>query len=522
MSVQRDCEKSSQEQRIRYVCAAAEYALESPRENPTADQAIRGVMHSEERVVEEKRLVQKLDFRFASTITLLYIMDYIVRNSISTARLNGLEHDLGLSDTQYDTAVASLFILYISTQVPSNMILNRVSRPSLYIGVCAIAWGVICALIGIANNYGGILICRILLGLPEAAFFPGAIYLLSRWYTRKELALRTSFALAGVICSNAFGSLIAAGILSNMEGKRGIRGWRWVFIIEGAITVTIGILSLWTLPDLPTNTRWMSYAEKHLAQVRLAEDAGEADEDLTEDSMWSGLKMAIKDVKVFVFSLILLCDYLGLAFTNFFPSLTETLGFDDTITLLVSAPPWIFAAIICCLNGFHADKTGERFFHVCNMMWGTILGLIIGVSTLSTGGRYFSLFLLATGHGSLPLILAWASNSIPRPPAKRAAAIGIIGGIGNAGNLVGSFVWKASWAPEYHQSMIISIVALTFSSVLAFLMRCKLKQSNKKLDEVEVDALKGVNRERVEDAARLEGITLDEALERRKGIRYLY
>ncbi|KAL5512623.1 hypothetical protein ACEPAG_3276 [Sanghuangporus baumii] len=486
MAVELDCEKSSQEQRIPSVCATVGYTLESPRESLTTGQAIRGVMPSKERVVEEKRLVQKLDFRFASTITLLYIVNYIVRNSIATARLKGLEHDLRLSDTQYDTAVASLFILYTATQVPFNMILNRVSRPSLCIGMCAIAWGVLCALIGITNNYGGILICRILLGLPEAAFFPGAIYLLSRWYTRKELALRTSFTLAGVMCSNAFGSLIAAGILSNMEGKRGIRGWRWVFIIEGAIAAAIGILSLWTLPDLPTNTRWLSHAERYLAQVRLAEDAGEADEDLTEDSMWSGLKMAIKDVKVFIFSLILLGDYLGLSFTNFFPSLAKTLGFDDTITLLVSAPPWIFAAIICCLNGFHADKTGERFVHVCNTMWGATLGFIIAVSTLSTGGR-------------LAVILTWVSNSIPRPPAKRAAAIGIVGTCE-----IGSFVWKASWAPEYRQSMIISIVALTFSSILAFLMRYKLKCLNKKLDEDEMGALKGVNRERVEDAARLE------------------
>ncbi|KAL5504713.1 hypothetical protein ACEPAH_7376 [Sanghuangporus vaninii] len=490
--------------------------------NPPIDQAILAVMISKERAVEEKRLVRKLDFRFIPIMILLYIMSDVDRNAIATARLKGLEHDLGLSDTQYDTAVVGLFILYIPAQIPFSMILNRVSRPSLYIGISSITGGIICGLMGITKNYGGILTCRIFLGLPEAAYVPGVFYLLSSWYTRKELALRTSLMLAGGMVSHAFGSLIAAAILSNMEGVYGIRGWQWTFIIDGVITVAIGILSLWALPDLPANTRWMSHAEQRLAQVRLAEDAGEADENLSEDSLWSGMKMVIKDVKVFAFSLILMGNYVGLAFTHFFPTLTKTLGYDDTVTLLVSAPPWIFAAIICTLNGFHSDKTGERFFHAFGMIWSTIAGFIIAVSTLSTGGRFFSLFLLSVGRGSHSIILAWVSNSIPRPPAKRAAAIGVVGGFGNAGNFIGSYIWKNSWAPGYRPSMVISIAALTLSSTIAFLMRCKLKRLNKKLDEDETEALKGVNRKRVEDAACLEGITLDEALEKRKGFRYIY
>ncbi|KAL5483141.1 hypothetical protein ACEPAI_8370 [Sanghuangporus weigelae] len=449
-------------------------------------------------------------------------MNYIDRSAITTARLKGLEEDLGLSDIQYDTALAILYASYCSAQIPSNMILNRIKRPSLYIGCCVVAWGLTSALTGMTRNYTGILCCRLFLGLPEAAFYPGAVYLLSRWYTRKELAFRASLFYSGSLLSTAFGNLMAAGILANMEGKRGIRGWRWLFLIEGALTIFVGIISMWSLPDLPSNTRWISVNERQLAQARLAEDTGEADEDLAQDSMWEGLKMAVKDVRVLIFALMEMSLLLGLSFGNFFPTLTATLGFDTTITLLLAAPPWIWTTVVCCLNSLHADRTGERFWHLTLPWCGAIAGTIVALSTSSTTGRYISLFLMASGNAGFTLILVWLSNTITRPPAKRAASIGLVNGVGNIGNLVGSYAWKAEWGPQYHQSMEISVAALAFSVSLASVMRFILIRKNKRLDEDEIGGLKEANQKRIEDAACLEGITMEEAMKRKKGFRYLY
>ncbi|KAI5120275.1 hypothetical protein M0805_005332 [Coniferiporia weirii] len=477
---------------------------------------------TEQRAVAERLLLRKLDMRLLPTVVLIYLMNYIDRSNITTARLKGLEQDLGLSDIQYDTVVAILYVSYCPMQIPSNMILNRITRPSLYIGLCVIAWGLTSAMTGLTHNFAGILACRVFIGIPEAAFYPGIMYILSRWYTRKELAFRASILFAGLLIANAFGSLMAAGILSNMEGKRGIRGWRWLFFIEGAITISVGFLSMWALPDCPANTRWLSSSERHLAQVRLAEDAGEADEDHAEDSMWSGLKLAMKDVKVHIFVVMTVSLLLGMSFVSFFPTLTSTLGFDTTITLLLAAPPWIWATIVCCLNALHADKTGERFFHTVGPWCGMILGYIIAVSTFSLGGRYVSLFLLAGGEAGYPLILVWVTNTITRPPAKRAATIAIVNGFGNIGSLVGSFVWKAEWGPQYHQSMKIGIASLCLSVSLAYVMRCILKRENRQLDEDESGALKYASRKGVEEAAHLEDITLEEAMEKKRKFRYLY
>ncbi|KAJ7364887.1 MFS general substrate transporter [Mycena albidolilacea] len=492
-----------------------------------------------ERILAERKLVRKLDSRLLPTIFLIYIMNYIDRNGITTARLKGLEQDLGLSDLQYNVVLSILFVSYCPAQIPSNMILNWITRPSWYIGFCVMAWGLTSLLTGVTKDYGGILACRIFIGLPEAAFYPGAMYLLSRWYTKKELAFRSAILYTGLLLSNAFGALIAAGILANMEGKRGIRAWRWLFFIEGAITITVGIFTIWALPDYPYNTRWIVGDERRLAQARLADDAGEADQDNEHDTPLAGLKMALTDPLIWVFSIMNAAQLLGLSFISFFPTLTSTLGFNTTISLLLAAPPWLVASVVTCVNAWHLDKTGERFFHIAGWWWAVMLGFIIGISTDSVGGRYVSMFLMAIGYAGFSMTLVWVSNVIPRPPAKRAAAMGVVNGIGNLGNLMGSYTWKSAWGPAYHQSMIISLCSLALTSVMAFGkfnplflflgterqppgIRQHLLRKNKQLDEDERVAMQGADEVRVREAAILEGITFEQAMERRKGFRYLY
>jgi sugar phosphate permease len=162
---------------------------------------------SDERILMEKKLVRKLDTRLLPMIFLIYIMNYIDRNGITTARLKGLQDDLHLNNVQYATLIAVLYATYSPAQIPSNMLLHIVRKPSLYIGTCVVLWGLTSALTGVTKNYAGIITCRIFIGLPEAAFYPGSMYLLSRWYTRKELALRSAILYCGLLLSNAFGSV---------------------------------------------------------------------------------------------------------------------------------------------------------------------------------------------------------------------------------------------------------------------------------------------------------------------------
>lgn len=111
--------------------------------------------------------------------------------------------------------------------------LNYCGRPSWYLGFFTIAWGLVSGLTALVNNFGGIVACRFLLGIVEAPFFPGVLFYLTKWYTKKEMNLRMSIFYSGALIAGAFGNLIAAGILNGMDGKRGISAWRWLYIIEG-------------------------------------------------------------------------------------------------------------------------------------------------------------------------------------------------------------------------------------------------------------------------------------------------
>lgn len=111
-------------------------------------------------------------------------------------------------------------------QVPSNLFLNKIGKPSLYLPTAMITWGLISACTGAVHSFGGLIAVRFMLGFIEAAYFPGCLYFLSCWYTRKELGLRTALLYSGALISGAFSGLIAAGITGNMNGTRGLLAWR--------------------------------------------------------------------------------------------------------------------------------------------------------------------------------------------------------------------------------------------------------------------------------------------------------
>jgi MFS family permease len=164
-------------------------------------------------------------------IIVMYILNYLDRNNIAAAGLSGLQKDLALGGTQFNTAVSILFVGYLLMQLPSNMLLNKLGRPSLYLPTCMVVWGIVSGATAASTSYRGLIGARFVLGFVEAAYFPGCLYFLSCWYTRKELALRTAMLYSGSLLSGAFGGLIAAGILDGMDGVRGLSAWRWLFII---------------------------------------------------------------------------------------------------------------------------------------------------------------------------------------------------------------------------------------------------------------------------------------------------
>lgn len=190
--------------------------------------------------------------------------------------------------------------------------------------------------------------------------------------------------------------------------------------------MAIAIAAAFIVPDLPHNTRGFTEEERAVAVLRMTEDVGEADKDSEEQSAFAGLFMAVKDVKIYVLSITFIAYVLGLSFNSYFPSLTKTLNFGKTETLLLSAPPWILSCFVSLVNAWHSDRQQERCWHIIGPVLVGIVGFIISMATSNTAARYVALFLQSSSYAGFIVVYSWISSSFPRPPAKRAVAIAMI------------------------------------------------------------------------------------------------
>ncbi|OJJ29762.1 hypothetical protein ASPWEDRAFT_296638 [Aspergillus wentii DTO 134E9] len=486
------------------------------------------VVHLTQLTEEEKRIEKKLRLRIDSLIMplviLVYLLNYIDRNNYAAAKLQGLEEDLNLDDQKYQTGLSILFVAYILMQVPSNLLLNYMGRPSLYLGFFTAAWGLVSALTSQVKGYGGIVACRFILGLVEAPFFAGVLFYLSKWYTKKELAFRMSIFYSGSLFSGAFGNLIAAGILNGLEGHRGLSSWQWLYIIEGAITIAVGLAIMAILPDFPDTWRLLDPEMKHVANRRLAIEAAEADVDQAgKMSQIHGMKLAFTDVKTYVLAIAYMSITGASGFQNFFPTLTETLGYTKIISLLLVAPPYIFMVGYSLAHSYLSDKYSNRFWFFVYPIPITIVGFVIFMATESFGPRYFSFFLMVFVFAQNGTVYSWIANAIPRPPAKRAAAYAFINSVGNSASIWTPFTYREKDAPFYRPALGVCIALQVVGLVMALFMYVHLRGLNKRLDRLEDEDVILTDEEikRLQHTAEVEGIDIAAARRLQKGFRYM-
>jgi len=176
--------------------------------------------------VAERKLVRKLDLMIVPPVMLLYLFSFLDRVNIGNARLYGLEEDLGMAGDQFQVAVSILFVTYILSELPSNLVIKKFT-PSRWLAFLTTAWGITATLTGVVQSYGGLIACRLVLGALEGGLFPGLTIYLTLFYTRREIALRVGYLFVSAAISGSVGGLLAYGI-GFMDGTAGQRGWRWI------------------------------------------------------------------------------------------------------------------------------------------------------------------------------------------------------------------------------------------------------------------------------------------------------
>ncbi|KAH7353595.1 major facilitator superfamily domain-containing protein [Plectosphaerella cucumerina] len=428
----------------------------------------------------EIALVKKLDWYMLPILWLMYLFNYLDRNAIVNARLNELEADLGLVGTQYNTCVSILFVGYIAFQIPSNMLLNRV-RPSWYMAGFCLAWSIVSLLTYLAHDYATMVVCRFLLGVTEAPFYPGALYLISMFYTRKEVASRMAMFFTANMLASAFSPLIAAGVFSGLDGARGLRGWQWLFIIQGALSILTAILAFYFLPNHPLTTSWLTPEQRQLAHARIEQDSTDRREGT---SVWKGLREAVTDWHLWALVAAYNFHLCSISFQNFLPTVIRELGFERTITLVLTAPPYILAAIVGLVLAWSSGRMNERTWHITICKGIAIVGFIISVSTLNVGARYFSIYLfVAFSFGVNNIMLGWVSATCAQTNEKKAVALAITNALGNCASIYMPYLWPATDAPRYLPAWIAALCFCGGVVVITWFLRTMLKRSNAKRRE---------------------------------------
>lgn len=288
----------------------------------------------------------------------------------------------------------------------------------------------------------------------------------------------------GQVVSTGCSGLIAAATFSTLDGVHGIAGWKWLFIIEGVVTFGIAILGLFLLCDDPAETRWLTEEERILAMARIKADIVDVKE---RTSAFAGFKEACSDPKLWLFVLMQNLHISAVSFNNFFPTIVNSLGFDNKITaLLLTAPPYFVSGLLGIPFAWSSGHFNERTWHITAGLGLAVVGFAMSMATTDTATRYTATFLYATGaYGVGSIILGWISAALSQTQEKKSVSYAVVNSFANVAYVYTAYLWPKSDGPRYLTGFG-AMVAFAASSILcAIAMRFWLKAINRKIGRSE-------------------------------------
>lgn len=357
------------------------------------------------------------------------------------------------------------YISYILFEVPSNMIIHRM-RPSLYLTSLMFLWGIVNMCMGFVHSYEALIGLRFLLGVFEAGVLPGIIYVTAMYYKRHEFQKRMSFFFCSTVVAGAFGGLLAYAI-AKMDGAGGMLAWRWIFIIEGAITSGLAIIFSFLVIDWPEQTKYLNAAEKELLRRRLALDVGE---NCRMDTLnKTSFKLAMSDYKIWLGGFLYMgVSVAGLSGTFFLPTILKEFGWQPEEAQVHTIPIYVFAAGMMMLGAWASDKLKHRFGFILAGALMTTIGyaMLLNQEGKSRNYKFGAVFPVFGGAYMItPMCLAWLQNNLSGH-WKRAFGSSIQVMVGNVAGIIGANIFLINESP----AMTTGAPYLTgYSTSLAFM-----------------------------------------------------
>jgi MFS transporter, ACS family, tartrate transporter len=377
--------------------------------------------------------MRKVSKRLIPFLFVLYVAAYLDRINIGFAQLQ-MKGAMGFSDTVYGLGTGIFFIGYCLFEVPSNLILARTGA-RVWIARIMITWGLISSAMVIVRTPGSFYALRFLLGVAEAGFFPGVIYYMSGWFPPAARAAAVARFMTAIALSGIVGGPLS-GALFTLDGMAGLAGWQWIFLAEGIPSLVLGVTTLLFLTDQPEKAQWLSPAEReHLAAMMRAEA-----DDVTRQGHVS-VRHALLHPTVWRLSLLSFTLQVGLYSVSFWlPQIVKSFsGLDNVTVAIVSAIPYLVAAVAMVMVGGHSDRSRERCLHIGGAALIGAIGIAATAYADSPVPGLIALSVAAAGiFSSFPVF--WSLPTAFLSGTAAAGAIALINSLGSLGGFVGPYL----------------------------------------------------------------------------------
>lgn len=343
-------------------------------------------------------------------------------------------------------------------------------------GLC-FSWGLVSLFQAFMHNYAGLIACRFFLGLCEGGLFPGFVLYLSDFYRRNELQTRIGLIYGAASVSGAFSGLLAAAIQS-LNGKANLKGWQWIFLIEGLATVVFAIFAMLILPNTPQDVLSFSAEEAGYCTQRLRADTQSQE---SSKITFKAIASAFKEPHILNMAVIAFCNGVvigGLAY--FTPSVVHALGYGLVKTQLMSVPPFAIAFVLTLVAAQFADRCQRRGLAAIVTLSLAIVGCAINLTCSSIPARYAAICLnVASIYSTAPSILTWIPNN-SAPYGKRATAIAIGFVTSNSAGIISTWIYPTSTAPRYLFAVKFNLSIVCIEMVLLVVQILLLARLNKR------------------------------------------
>jgi MFS transporter, ACS family, tartrate transporter len=377
----------------------------------------------------KRSAIARASRRLLPFLVLCYGVNFLDRVNVGYAAL-AMNADLGFTPSIFGIGAGIFFAGYILFEIPSNLALERFGA-RIWIARIMISWGLVATAMALVSGETSFYLMRFLLGVAEAGFFPGIVLYLTYWFPARERARIVALFMTAVPLATMVGGPIS-GALLEMHGFLGLKGWQWLFIIEGLPAVGLGLVALRFLDNGPEQARWLEPEERQALTRTLAVEADEA-----RSVGYADLGQALTRPRVLVLGFIYFCMVIGLYGMSFWmPQVVQTYGLSPFQIGLATAIPYFFAAATMVLWGAHSDRTGERIWHIA-------LALLIGGAAFAWSAAPLSLALilialtLATSGTYAAVGTFWSLPTAILTGTGAAAGLALINSMGNVSGLVG-------------------------------------------------------------------------------------